>query len=74
MGDITKNICPCGISLDAWMFCSANTCDVCINSKKFIDTLMNITHTDRSVPCPTCGFHVVTIERNFINIDEDDCF
>jgi len=72
METVSKNICPCGISPEAWMFCSAGICDVCINSREFIDSLKTVSHTDRHIPCPTCGFHVVTYENDYIYIGEDE--
>lgn len=72
-----KNQCPCGISPQSWMFCSAGSCDVCVQTRAYLDALAHVNkpaakHTDNHVPCPTCGFHVVTHENNSIYIDEDN--
>jgi len=68
-----ENPCPCGISPESWVFCSAGTCDVCKTSRDYIEAVQAIKHTDTSVPCPTCGFHVITVEAKPFVITDDDC-
>jgi hypothetical protein len=65
---LPKNECPCGISPSAWMFCSAGTCDICRSSMEFIKELQASKHTDRYVPCLTCGFHIVVEEPRSIEL------
>ncbi len=63
--------CPCGFKPESWMFCSAGTCEVCINSFEFINQLQSQKHTDQYIPCPTCGFHIIKVDLTPFKIEED---